>query len=216
MRRSLFGARRALAGALVLVTTAGCADGDRRAGAPSPTTSSPAARSVELEPEPVTGGDSAPIALTPAEREQLGIPPVSGPSDPSVLAPLTATQWGDPAAVAARLALLQTTYRADEDLAVVEQRWRPYLAARYAEDLAARAGDGGDQSELPAGAKFVGEVLGAGVERSGDRAEISLTVRRSVVVGGRELDRARVLAWQVTLVFDRASARWLVVAIDRS
>ena len=215
MRRSVFGVRRALAGALVLVTTAGCANGDRRAGAPSPATSPPAALSIELEPEPVTGGDSAPIALTPAERERLGLPPVSGPREPSVLAPLTAPQWGDPAAVAARLALLQTTYRADEDLAVVEQRWQPYLAARYAEDLAARAGGTGGQSGLTAGAEFVGQVLGASVERSGDRAEVNLTVRRSLVVGGRELERARVLAWQVTLVLDRASARWLVVAIDR-
>ena len=97
-------------------------------------------------------------------------------------------------------------------------RWGPYLVPRFAEDLAASPSDGPALAELlDRNAVLVGEVLGLALsEHFSDRAVVSLTARRSVVLAGRSIRAPRVVIWVVTLVFAAATNRWLVAGIERS
>lgn len=162
--------------------------------------------------------DQATIALSAEQRAALGLPPLNEPIQPTTLPALTVAQWADPRAVSARLALLQTNYWAHEEPVVLMARWRPYLVPRFAEDLAASPSDGPAPAELLGlNAVSVGEILGLALsERFSDRAVVSLTARRNVVLAGRSIRAPRVVIWVLTLVFDAATNRWLVAGIERS
>lgn len=164
--------------------------------------------------------DTASRGLAPLEndqRSQLGLPPTGFPIDAASLRPLTAEQWADPAAVSARLVVLETNYRAGEDPAEIRARWTPYLIERMAEDLAASGGTAAPAEFRAIDAVLVGDIVGlAVVERSSGRASVALTVRRSVLSGGNAIRRARIDFWLVEAVLDHSAGRWLVAAVERS
>lgn len=131
---------------------------------------------------------------------------------------MSAEQWADPAAVSARLVVLQTNYRAGEDPAEVRARWSPYLVERMAEDLAASGGGAAPLAELRAkDAVLVGDVVGLTVvERSSNRASVAVTVRRSVLSDGSPVRPARIDFWLIEAVLDPGTGHWLVADVERS
>lgn len=217
MRINPHGIRALALVAIGLVLVAGCAP-SRRSEPTLTLASEPSTRSALPQgPEPASGPERATVALDGARRNHLGLPPLGSAVDVGALEPLTPAQWADPEAVAARVAVLQTNYRAEENPADVEQRWRPYLSAPLAAELAGPPGGAAGLAQLRAdNAVFAGEVLGVHVEQTDERAVVSLTVRHSVVSSGRAAQPARVAFWTLTLVADPTRQRWFVVTIERS
>lgn len=204
-----------------LALTTSCAPTGRGATRTPPpiTTRSPSLRgTTEGRDDAREGTGRAAVALTDEHRSGLGLPAHGEQLEVAALAPLTAAQWDDPGAVAARLALLQTNYRAGEDPRHVSARWVPYLASRLVEDLAASGSTAPPPDELHTpDAVFVGEVLSlAIVELSSAHAVVNLILRRGTVVGGKDIQRPRIVFWVVTLVRDPAAERWFVAELDRS
>lgn len=166
---------------------------------------------------PMDGASQALAPLESHQRSQLGLPPTDPAIDAASLPPLTAEQWADPAAVSARLVVLQTNYRAGEDPAQVRARWTPFLVERLVENLAASGGTAASAEFRAVDAVLVGDVVGvAVVERASGRASVALTVRRSVLSGGNAIRRTRIDFWLVEAVLDPGAGRWLVAAVERS
>lgn len=206
--------------AVAFALSAGCATTPRGGDHAPPPISATSGRAVDQAGrEPMAAEEArATVALTAAERSDLGLPQLGEAVDAKALAPLANAQWADPGAVSARLALLQTNYRASEAQDDVRARWLPYLVPRLAEDLAGSDAGAAALAELRTrDAVFVGVVLGLDVnEQSQDRAVVSLTIRRSVVSVGGPIQPPRVAFWVLTVVRDLATGRWLVAQLDRS
>lgn len=205
----------AVASVATIALGAGCTPGGQAPERPPPAKTSRAKVAPEKGPEPIDG--AFPVPLQSGQRSQFGAPPWGSAVDAGSLPPLSAEQLADPAAVSARLVLLQTNYWAAEDPAVVRARWTPYLVERMAEDLAASSGGIAALADLRAkDAVLVGDILGVTVvERSSSRASVAVTVRRSVVADGSTVRPARIDPWLVEVVLAPATGHWLVAGVER-
>lgn len=142
----------------------------------------------------------------------LGLPSLG--QGPGPLAPLSEAQWSRPELVAVRYVLVDTNYSAGEDPGAVMARRATYASERLRSDLASSSsGAARLEEQRRQGLVFRGDVLGVATVVEGDRATVTLTVRRSTVAAGGLTAPARIGFHQLTLVRNSADGRWLVVHV---
>lgn len=151
-------------------------------------------------------------ALSPARRTQLGI---TGPG--AGLAPLSARQWSDPQAVAARFVLADTTYAAAEEPAAVNARRAAYATTRLAADLSTSSSGAARLEELRRRqARFTGEVLSIiTASDTGQVAVVELSAAVTMTTADGPLDR-RVRFYRLTMGRDGPGSQWLVARAEQS
>jgi len=162
----------------------------------------------ESDDESDHAGDTG--ELTPTRAAELGL---TGPGRPT---PLTDQLWSNPQAVAARFVLVDTTYSASEDAAVVNARRAAYATPRLAADLAASSSGGARLEELRRRqAAFVGQIEAVSTsEETGTVAVVRITARVTLTTNDARPD-PRVRFYQLTLGRD-GTGRWLVARAEQS
>ena len=173
------------------------------APASSPSTTSPV---DHHEPEP-----SETRPLDDARRAELGLPPPG--QGPGPLAPLSEAQWSRPELVAVRYVMVDTNYSAGEDPATVMARRATYASERLRADLtSSSSGAARIEEQRRQGLVFRGEVLGIATVVEGDRATVTLTVRRSTLAAEGLTAAPRIGFHQLRLVRN-SDGHWLVVGV---
>ena len=178
--------------------------------APAPEPSTTAAVVDHHEPEtPETR------PLDAARRADLGLPPLG--QSPGPLPPLTEAQWSRPEPVAVRYVLVDTNYSAADDPGAVMARRATYASERLRSDLAASSsGAARLEEQRRQGLSFRGEVLGVATTLQGDRATVTLTVRRSTVAGEVPTAPPRIGFHLLTLIRNSSDGHWLVAHVALS
>lgn len=172
------------------------------------TTAAATERSDDTQPEelqPIAGSLRTDLGL-PSDGHQAGDLPA-----------LTEAQWSNPSAVAVRYVLADTNYSPDEQSAAAAAR-RNVHASEYLATQPGNTASGAAMLEEQRRhhAVFVGEILGVAGEVAGDRATVTLTVRRSALIDGRPAAPPRIGFQRLVLVRQPSSGRWLVVAVTLS
>lgn len=183
---------------------------------PSGTTAPPT--STHSAADDSAGEDGADVAgpLTAERRAALGLPPAG--QAPQEFPPLSAQQWADPEAVAARFVLSITNYTAAEDPQGVNARTAVYASERLRRELAtSSSGTAGLEDLRRVQAVFRGEVLAIVTEaRSDAGAVVNLTVRVTSSLVAMPSSPPRVAFFRLTLSPEPGGSRWLVVGVERS
>lgn len=154
--------------------------------------------------------------LDAARRRVLGLPFAGEVRFP--MPPLTAIQWADPEAVAARYVLVDTNYPSSADPAALSARRGAYATERLRADLAtSSSGAAGLEGFRRQGAVFTGDVLGLATDSaSSTTTTVTAVARRATLVDGHPVATPRIAFYRLTLVHDPANARWLVVDVRLS
>ena len=188
--------------------------------APRPTVGASAVRSLAPGTATTVAEDAAApeeglvgAELAPGRRAELGLPQPG--ENLAGLAPLTDAQWRDPASVAARFVVVDTSYAAGDDLAVLAARRRPYVSDGLADQMeASSSGAAGLEALRRSGARFSGEVTAATTsERTLSAAVVDVAVRRTTTFDGGA-DEARIGFYRLTLTY-LPTGRWAVVRAQR-
>jgi hypothetical protein len=155
------------------------------------------------------------IGLAPARRAELGLLPMGQATGD--LPALSAGQWADPEAVAARFVVVDSSYSAAEDPAEVAIRRATYTTTRLADDLGLSS-SGGARLELLRQRRvvFVGEVLSiATAARSADVTVVEVAARLTTTSADQG-PAQQVRFYRLTLGWQPTDRHWLVARVEQS
>jgi hypothetical protein len=199
----------AFAAAIVL---AGCTAVGPYHAVPAPTTTQVASLAPTRIPE---DHSEEPIGLAPTRRAELGLPPPGQAT--GELPALSAGQWADPEAVAARLVVVDCSYSAAEDPAEVAARRATYTTTRLADDLGLSSSGGARLALLrQRRVAFVGEVLSLATTTQSPDVTVVEVVARLTTTSADQVPEQQVRFYRLTLVREPAARRWLVARVEQS
>lgn len=113
-----------------------------------------------------------------------------------------------------RYVMVDTNYSAGEDPATVMARRATYASERLRADLASSSSGAAHlEEQRRQGLVFRGEVLGIATVVEGDRATVTLTVRRSTLAAEGLTAAPRIGFHQLRLVRNPSDGHWLVVGV---